>query len=183
MRRASEVVPRIAGFWHFSYPTLLYVFRDHGYLTLTSRSRDGEFAARMVRRLGYFPFRGSPGKGGAAALKHMIAAFKECPGCGFVADGSQGPALVAQKGLLFLAMYSGAPIMPVSIGAQGCWRLPTWDKTVIPMPFSRIAVSYGPLIKVERNATPAEVEVARLRLERTLNEITILARKRVGAFA
>lgn len=175
--------PKIAAFWHFSYPTILYVFRDEGYLTIISRSRDGELAARMAQRLGFSPFRGSPGKGGTAALKGMISAFKKSAGGGFVADGSQGPAQVAQKGLIVLAMYSGSPIIPVSIAASRCRRLPTWDKTVVPMPFSRVAVSYGPLIKVERNASSDQIEKYRLQLERTLNEITARARKMAGAFA
>ena len=167
--------PKIAAFWHFSYPTILYVFRDKGYLTIVSRSRDGELSAKISQKLGFSPFRGSPGKGGASALKHMIYAFKKSPGGGFVADGSQGPAQIAQKGLVVLAMYSGSPIVPVSIAARRCWRLPTWDKTVVPMPFSRIAVSYGPLIRVERKASPVEIEKYRVELERSLNEMTALA--------
>ncbi len=100
-----------------------------------------------------------------------------------MADGSQGPAQIAQKGLLVLAMYSGSPIIPVSVAADRCWRLPTWDKTVLPMPFSRVAVSYGPLIWVERNASSVAIEKYRVQLERTLNEITSQAEKEVRAFA
>lgn len=184
LRAANEIEePKIAAFWHFSYPTILYVFRDQGYLTITSRSRDGELAAQVAKNLGFFAFRGSPKKGGAVALKSMIAAFKKSPGGGFVADGSQGPAQIAQKGLLVLAMYSGSPIMPVSIAADRCRRLPTWDKTVLPMPFSRITVSYGPLIRVQRDASALEIEKYRLQLERTLNEITARARNEAAAFA
>jgi len=172
--------PRIAAFWHFSYPTVLHFFRDHGYLTVVSRSRDGEFAARLVKSLGYFPFRGSPGKGGAAALKGIISAFRGSPGGGFVADGSQGPAQVAQKGLLLLAMYSGCPIMPVSVAADRCWRFRTWDRTLLPKPFARIALAIGPMILIERGASPARVEECRVQLERSLNEITLLAEKAVG---
>ncbi|MDR3567136.1 MAG: lysophospholipid acyltransferase family protein [Syntrophobacteraceae bacterium] len=175
--------PKIAAFWHFTYPTILYFFRDRGYLTITSRSRDGEFAAKIVESLGFFAFRGSPGKGGAAALKSMISVFKKSAGGGIVADGSQGPAEIAQKGLLVLAMYSGSPIIPVSFAADRCRRLRSWDKTMIPMPFSRIVVSYGPHIRVERNASSEEIEKYRVQLDRTLNEITARARKEAGAFA
>ncbi len=179
-RAAREINPRIAAFWHFSYPTVLYFFRDHGYLTVVSRSRDGEFAARLVKSLGYFPFRGSPGKGGVAALKGMISVFQGGPGGGFVADGSQGPARVAQKGLLLLAMYSGCPIMPVSVAADRCWRFRTWDRTLLPKPFASIALSFGPLIRIERGASPDRVEECRVQLERSLNEITLQAEKAVG---
>lgn len=79
---AEKINPRIAAFWHFAYPSVLYFYRDQGYLTIISRSRDGEFAARLVKSLGYNPFRGSPGKGGAAALKGIISAFRNGPGVG-----------------------------------------------------------------------------------------------------
>jgi lysophospholipid acyltransferase (LPLAT)-like uncharacterized protein len=175
--------PKLAAFWHFSYPCILYFFRDSGYLTIISRSRDGELAARMVQRLGYFPFRGSPGKGGVAALKGIISAFRKGPGGGFVADGSQGPAQVAQRGLVLLAMYSGCPIIPVSIAADRCWRFRSWDKTLLPKPFARVAISWGPKIQVERGASSVEIEEYRVQLERTLNEITGQAEKAARAFA
>ncbi len=175
--------PCIAAFWHFSYPSILYFFRDHGYLTIVSRSRDGELAARMVKRLGFIPFRGSPGKGGVAALKGIISAFRDSPGGGFVADGSQGPAQVAQKGLLLLAMYSGCPILPVGIAADRCWRFRTWDKTLLPKPFARVFISYGPMFRIERGASPDRIEECRVQLERILNEITNQAGKAAGAFA
>src|SRR5208283_4885410 len=180
---AEEIKPRIAAFWHFTYPSILYFYRDQGYLTIISRSRDGEFAARLVKKLGYNPFRGSPGKGGAAALKGMISAFRNGPGGGFVVDGSQGPAQVAQKGLLLLAMYSGCPIMPVSVAADRNWRFRTWDRTLLPKPFARVVFSWGPMIRVERGASSAEIEEYRLQLERTLNEITWQAEKAAAAFA
>jgi lysophospholipid acyltransferase (LPLAT)-like uncharacterized protein len=172
--RASQEAEgaRIAAFWHFCYPSILYFFRDQGFLTIVSRSRDGEFAARMVKRLGYLPFRGSPGKGGVAALKGIISAFVDSPGGGFVVDGSQGPAQVAQKGLLLLAMYSGRPIFPVSFAANRCWRFQTWDKTLLPKPFARLAVAFGPVVRVERKASSAQIEEHRVELERTLNELT-----------
>jgi lysophospholipid acyltransferase (LPLAT)-like uncharacterized protein len=178
-RASREINPMIAAFWHFSYPAVLYYFRDHGYLTVVSRSRDGEFAARLVKSLGYFPFRGSPGKGGAAALKGIISAFRGSPGGGFVADGSQGPARVAQKGLLLLSMYSGCPITPVSVAADRCWRFRTWDRTMLPKPFARIAFAVGPMIRVERGASSDRIEEYRVQLERSLNEITLQAEKAV----
>jgi hypothetical protein len=172
--------PCIAAFWHFCYPSLLYFFRDQGYLTIISRSRDGELAARVVKRFGFFSFRGSPGKGGSTALKGIISAFRDGPGGGFVADGSQGPAQVAQKGLLLLAMYSGRPIVPVSVAASRCWRFRTWDRTLLPKPFAKVTVVFGPLIRMERRATQFQIEESRLQLERTLNEISRLAEEAAG---
>jgi lysophospholipid acyltransferase (LPLAT)-like uncharacterized protein len=182
-RASLDINPRIAAFWHFTYPCILYFYRDKGYLTIISRSRDGEFASILVKSLGFYPFRGSPGKGGAAALKGIISAFKGGPGGGFVADGSQGPARVAQKGLLLLCMYAGCPIMPVSVAADKCWRFRTWDRTLLPKPFSRVIFSFGPMITVERGASSEKLEEHRAQLERTLNEITVQAEEALRAFA
>jgi lysophospholipid acyltransferase (LPLAT)-like uncharacterized protein len=167
----------IAAFWHCAFPGVLYFFRDNSYVTIISRSRDGELAARMVERLGYKPFRGSPGKGGATALKQIISAFRKAPGGGFVADGSQGPARIAQKGLLILALHSGCPILPVSMAVHPCWRFRSWDRTVLAKPFSRVVMAFGPLIRVERGATAEQIEQYRVELETTLNAITEAAEK------
>lgn len=178
LQEAKE--PVIAAFWHFCYPSILYFFRDQGYLTIISRSRDGEVAARMVKRLGYFPFRGSPGKGGASALKGIISAFRDGPGGGFVADGSQGPAQVAQRGLMLLALHSGSPMVAVSISANRCWRFRTWDRTLLPKPFAKVAVAFGPITRIEPGASSAQIEECRVQLERTLNEITRQAEEAAG---
>jgi lysophospholipid acyltransferase (LPLAT)-like uncharacterized protein len=80
-------------------------------------------------------------------------------------------------------MYSGCPIMPVSVAADRCWRFRTWDKTLLPKPFARVAVSWGPMIQVGRGASSVEIEEYRVQLERTLNEITGQAEKAAGGFA
>ncbi len=179
-RTSLTFQPRIAAFWHFCYPSILYFFRDNGYLTITSRSRDGELAAGLVRSLGYVPFRGSPGKGGVSALKGIISVYRSGRGGGFGADGSQGPARIAQKGLLLLSMYSGCSIMPVSVAADRCWRFRTWDRTLLPKPFARIGIAFGPMIKVEKGCSAEKLEEYRIQLERVLNEITGQAERAVG---
>jgi lysophospholipid acyltransferase (LPLAT)-like uncharacterized protein len=161
--------------WHFALPAFLYILRDSGFLGMASRSRDGDLATGIAESLGYRIFRGSPGKGGATALKQLITAFRKCAGGGFVADGSKGPARVAQKGILILAMYTGAPILPFSMAAKPCWRPRSWDRTVFAMPFGRIVYAFGPLIRIERGASAESIEQYRIELEESLNRITELA--------
>lgn len=172
--------PVIAAFWHCAYPAVLYFFRDEGYLTIISRSRDGELAARMVQRLGFKSFRGSSGSGGATALKQLISAFGKSAGGGFVADGSQGPAHIAQKGLLVLALHSGSPILPVGMAAHPCWRFRSWDRTVLAKPFSRVVMAFGPMIRIERGATAERMEDYRVELEAGLNAATEAAEQAAG---
>ena len=179
-RPGMEGAGRSPRFWHCAYPAVLYFFRDKGYLTIISRSRDGELAARMVQRLGFKSFRGSPGSGGATALKQLISAFGKSAGGGFVADGSQGPADIAQKGLLMLALHSGSPILPVGMAAHPCWRFRSWDRTVLAKPFSRVVMAFGPMIRVERGATAERMEEYRVELEAGLNAVTEAAEQAAG---
>jgi lysophospholipid acyltransferase (LPLAT)-like uncharacterized protein len=86
---------------------------------------------------------------------------------------------VAQKGILLLARYSGAPLLPVSIAAHPCWRFRSWDRTVLAKPFSRVVVAFGPPIWVGRQVTSDELEYQRQELEDTLNGLTELAEARV----
>lgn len=158
--------------WHFAFPTVVHHYRDRGAMVMVSRSRDGELAARVVQSLGFRTFRGSPGKGGSTALRQLIHHFMQGPGGGFIADGSQGPPLIAQKGILILARYTQAPLLPVSVAASPCWRFNSWDRTLLPKPFSRVVMAFGPPLHVERNISAEDLEVRRLELQNALNGLT-----------
>ena len=165
--------------WHFAFPTVIYRYRDHGALVMVSRSRDGEWAARVVTRMGFRCFRGSPGKGGSTALKQLISHIQAARGGGFIADGSQGPPRIAQKGILLLARYSRAPLIPVSMAAHPCWRVHSWDRTVLPKPFSNIVMALGPPLWVPRDVSAEDLETARCELEASLNRLTDQAEEAV----
>ena len=169
--------PVLMACWHFAFPTVIYRFRGHHALVMVSRSRDGEWAAQVVARLGYRCFRGSPGKGGSTALKQLISHIQGTRGAGIIADGSQGPPRIAQKGILLLSRYSGAPILPVSMAAHPCWRFRSWDRTVLAKPFSNIVMALGPPIWVPRDISANDLEGARLHLETSLNGLTDQAEK------
>ncbi len=171
--------PKLLTCWHFAYPLVVHYFRDRNAMIMVSRSRDGEWAARILKQLGYQCFRGSPGKGGARALLQIINQLKNAPGGGFVADGSQGPALIAQKGILLLARYTGSPLIPMSVAAKPCWRLNSWDRTLVVKPFSRVTLAFGPPIWVKKDASPQELEAARRELEDCLNDLTLQAERRL----
>lgn len=161
--------------WHFAFPGVVYYFRNRNGMLMVSRSRDGEWASRVLWRLGYQTVRGSTGKGGGAALRQIITHIRAGHPGGFIADGSQGPALVAQKGIIILARYTRAPLVPVSMAARPCWRFRSWDRTLLPKPFSRIAFVFGPPIWVDSRASSAEIETGRRQLEKSLNELTQIA--------
>ena len=128
----ASVGPKIVTCWHFAFPAVIYRYRDLNIVTMVSGSRDGELATRVLDHFGVRCFRGSSGKGGSKALLGLIDTLGSAIGGGFIADGSQGPPRIAQKGILLLARYTGAPILPMSMpqapaGGFGAGTAPCWS--------------------------------------------------------
>ncbi len=168
--------PVIAAIWHSSIIYTLYHFKAHQAVVMVSGSKDGEWVARVLKRWGQIPVRGSKLKGGLQAIRRMAALMREHGyNAGIVADGSQGPAMIAQKGPVVLARDTGAAVVPMGFAARPAHRFNSWDRTILPMPFSRVSIFYGDAIYVPKGARGAELEAYRVRLESALNEATARA--------
>lgn len=166
--------------WHFAFPGVVYYFRNRNGLLMVSPSRDGDWASRVLNYLGYQTVRGSSGKGGSIVLRQMISHLKSGEPGGFIADGSRGPARSAQKGILVLARHAQAPLVPVSMAANPCWRFRSWDRTMLAKPFARITFIFGPPIWVTAGMSSKDLEVLRQDLQDTLNRLTANAAEHVG---
>lgn len=166
--------------WHCAFPGVVYYFRDRNGLLMVSPSRDGDWASRVLNHLGYQSVRGSSRKGGGLVLRQMIAHLRSGEPGGFIADGSRGPARIAQKGILVLARHAKAPLVPVSMAANPCWRFRSWDRTMLAKPFARVAFVYGPPIWITEEMSATDLEVMRRELQATLNRLTLKATEVVG---
>jgi lysophospholipid acyltransferase (LPLAT)-like uncharacterized protein len=136
---------------------------------MASPSRDGEFIAAVARGLGFIVCSGSRRKGGVQALKHMAAYVRRGHSCGLVADGSRGPARVAQKGILYLARETQAPIIPLAVAARHRITFKTWDRFELPLPFSRLRLLVGEPLSVPPGDRGPALELRRRDLEARLN--------------
>lgn len=135
--------PAIFAFWHRSLLIAAHRFRGQRIAILISRSFDGELIARTVTRLGFLPVRGSSSRGGSSSLRTFTEAFYRGHICAFTADGPRGPAMVAKDGPMQLATLVNAQ----TVGAfyllpARAWVLRSWDRFLIPKPFSRIVVTW-----------------------------------------
>jgi lysophospholipid acyltransferase (LPLAT)-like uncharacterized protein len=80
-------------------------------------------------------------------------------------DGPRGPTYELGPGIVLLAQKSGAPIQPINLEFASCWRAKSWDRFILPRPFSRVRVIFGPLHRVKSTTTPEEFEAERVRLQ------------------
>lgn len=145
---------------------------------LASRSRDGELVAAFVRRFGMEVVRGSSSRGGAAALRELARAVRAGQDVAVVPDGPRGPSCRAQAGIVSLAAVTGAPIVPLGVAARPARRLRSWDRFLVPAPFARCAVVFGPVVSVGRDA---DRELVRETVERALERATDTADRLVAA--
>jgi len=166
-------VPVLYSSWHCHLLCSLYYFR---YLNsrlpvvlMASPSRDGEFIADITRKWGYLVFSGSRQKGGVQALQKIAAYLRRGHCGGLVADGSRGPARVAQKGIVFLAREGRVPILPLAVASSRKITFNTWDRFELPLPLSRMAAMVGEPFHIEPEARGQLLEARRRELETRLN--------------
>lgn len=158
--------------WHRGLVYILYYYRFRDVVVMASTSSDGELAARAAERFGWIPVRGSSTRGGSLALRQMEAMVQKGFSAGIVADAPRGPAHVSKMGIILLAKHTGLPIMPVIWSAERCWRINSWDRTIIPKPFSRVVGLFPPeLIEVPADADKDQCEHYRQKLDNMLNRM------------
>ena len=168
--------------WHRSSIFFCWFFGPIHPLVMFSQSQDGEYLARFAEKCGVIPVRGSSSRGGQKALIQMIRSMKEGARiCSTVLDGPQGPRFKAKKGLLLLAQKTGVPLLPFIWSARRTITLEkTWDKTMIPWPFSQVLFAYGSPMVVPEECSETEMEQLRLELENRLNTIMTEADQACG---
>ncbi len=171
----DEVYPGIFPFWHRCVLPATWIYRHQHPAVMTSQSRDGEFIARVIQRFGFVPVRGSSSRGGQRALLEMNKQLTEGNAVAFTIDGPRGPRGVAKKGPVLLARMSGAAITAFYVAVERAWVLNTWDKLVIPKPFSRIYVRFARKIFVPPDADDAALEQYHAEMQAALDRITEFA--------
>jgi lysophospholipid acyltransferase (LPLAT)-like uncharacterized protein len=172
--------PLILCFWHEAIFPSTYAFRDQQISVLTSQSFDGEYIGRIISKFGYVPVRGSSSRGGARALLQSRRVLESGLTVAFTTDGPRGPAQVAKPGPVTLARSSGVPIVPFHLAVERAWRLKSWDRSLIPKPFSRALIWMGRQITVPAKATDAEMETYQAELQAAQERVRELAEANVG---
>lgn len=159
----------IGSLWHNRLLLIAYVlqrFAPHRPgAGLISASRDGDLIAPLVERFGFHVVRGSSSRMGASATLELAGVLEAGRDVLLTPDGPRGPVYELGPGIIFLAQKSGFPIQPINMEYSSCWRVTSWDRFILPRPFSKVRVIFGPLHRVQSTNTPEEFEVERQRLQ------------------
>jgi len=160
----------ILALWHGEQLTMIASHINSGFCVMTSQSRDGEYVARVVSRLGFGVVRGSTGGGGSEALaacRQAVETENRAPV--FAVDGSRGPFHHVHTGALVLAARLQLPVVYAVSRAKPAIRLNSWDRFVIPLPFARLRIAYGRM-EAPSNSSSAIAE-ASVRLAEEMEEL------------
>jgi lysophospholipid acyltransferase (LPLAT)-like uncharacterized protein len=172
--RSNLLSPRvteqyIGGLWHNRLLLISYVlkrFAPHRPgAGLISASRDGDLIAPLVERFGFQVVRGSSSRLGATGMLQLVGVLAADRDVLLTPDGPRGPVYELGPGIILLAQKSGSPIQPINLEFSSCWRVKSWDRFILPRPFSKVRVIFGPLHRVKSTITPEEFEAERVRLQ------------------
>ena len=145
-------------------------FSEFSPVAMVSQSRDGDLIADLCRLLNFRPVRGSSSRGGREALAAMVAELSVQRAAVHAVDGPQGPRGIIKSGLIRMAQLSGVPIAPLTISVNRAWILKSWDRFLIPKPFSTISVHWDNLIPVPETLDDIAFETVRQEIEKRMRE-------------
>ena len=160
--------PVVFCIWHQRIMCCEAAVRRYRLTFMVSQSRDGERIARVVARLGYRTTRGSSSSGGVRALLGLVREVRGGAIGAHVVDGPRGPARVVKAGTLTLAQRSHAVIVPLLATARHRFEFGSWDRMLLPLPFTRTIVRFGEPLEVPEELAPDAFEALRLELEQSL---------------
>jgi lysophospholipid acyltransferase (LPLAT)-like uncharacterized protein len=162
----------ILAFWHAQQLMVPIGYRGTQANVLISQHQDGEIIARIISRFGHRAVRGSSTRGGALALRELIRIGRSGADLVVTPDGPKGPRQIAKLGVVQLARATGLPIVPLAFGCSKKKLFASWDRFMVPYPWSRGLYLWGSPIWVPRDSDEPAMEAARLELQTVLNRLT-----------
>jgi len=158
--------------WHQRFfPGITFFSQRKPIAIMISQSRDGEMIARVVDILGWCPVRGSSTRGGVTALRQLKDLARDGYRIGHIVDGPKGPFGQVKPGLLRIAQVAGKPIVPTLTSAEKKWVFNSWDRFMVPKPFSRVVIRFGEPIEVPAELDGDGFEQKRLFVEQRMQEL------------
>lgn len=170
-------------FWHQCVLPCAVYFRRTRATILISRSFDGELITRTLGLLGFRAVRGSSSRSGHEGLMGLKDVIEGGEPAIFTADGPRGPIFQAKMGPVKLAQTTGAPIGAFHLQPERAWTLRSWDRFMVPMPFTRIVVSWARSTRVPVDLRAEKFEPKREELNVAIERARINALRYFGKAA
>jgi lysophospholipid acyltransferase (LPLAT)-like uncharacterized protein len=167
--------PEIYCFWHQCVLPCTMYFRRSLAVILISRSFDGELITRILRMFGFGAVRGSSSRSAREGLLGLKSVIEGGRTAIFTADGPRGPIYQTKMGPIKLAQMTGAPIGVFHLHPERAWMMKSWDRFLVPKPFTRICVSWAQWTRVPADLCAEQFEPKRQELNAALERARLRA--------
>jgi lysophospholipid acyltransferase (LPLAT)-like uncharacterized protein len=174
------IQPAVWVFWHRCIIPATWFFRGRGIGVMTSSSFDGEYIARIITRFGFEAVRGSSTRGGVRALLGMHTVCEDGRTAAFTIDGPRGPLYVAKPGPVLLARNTQTPLVAFYLAVERAWVLNSWDRLMLPKPFSRVALHISRMMAVPPTASHDDLTRYHAEMQSALDRVRENAEHEVG---
>jgi len=134
----------IFAFWHNMLalsPAMFIGLKD--IYALISPHLDGKILNDLVGKFGCGVIVGSTNKNPIGALRNIIAKLSQGANIIITPDGPKGPVYKVNSGITEIAYKYNKKLIPIVSSTSRCFRLKSWDKLIIPLPFSTIKIIVG----------------------------------------
>jgi hypothetical protein len=167
--------PEIFCFWHQCVLPCTVYFRRSRAVILISRSFDGELITRILKMFNFDAVRGSSSRGARVGLLGLARVIETGGTAIFTADGPRGPIYQTKMGPIKLAQMTGAPIGAFHLEPERAWVMRSWDKFMVPKPFTRICVSWAKAVRVPAELAAEDFEPTRQELNAAIERARLRA--------
>jgi hypothetical protein len=121
--------------------------------------------------MGWRAVRGSSSRGGNRALDTIKNLIGQGYKVGHIVDGPQGPFGTVKPGLIRIAQYADLPIVPTITSGENLWVFNSWDRFMVPKPFSRVIIRFGAPIHVPKDLGRKGFEQMQAHVAQTLEQL------------
>lgn len=137
-------VPTVLVFWHNRLFVVSEIFRcyrrSRPVFALVSASRDGAWLAAFAEMFGLRAVRGSSSRRGREAIFELATRLADGNDVALTPDGPRGPLYSFRPGPVTLVRRSQARVLLVGSRSPSAWRLRSWDRFILPRPFSTVTL-------------------------------------------
>ncbi len=167
----AQDTPVLLCAWHQQFFSAIYHFKSYSKFNpglMISQSKDGDLISGVANRSGWHTPRGSSSRGGKQAMGAMITHLKTHGFGAHILDGPTGPIGRVKAGVIKMALEADAVVIPLYTSAEKAWFFNSWDRFMLPKPFSQVFITFGQEIRLESIGQKGDFEAQRQFLENTM---------------